>query len=702
MEALGKFLAGRDFLFNDFIISNRTKINQIGKNWLAKDCKEPEDIIEWDDILPKLDIWIDVAPNEVRYVADIIPTLKWRGGNMGLRLAYQPKAIAKLWADYRVEDEAARKTEKARAKKTPVKNLFPKDLCEFLEKKLNTYFSIKSYILDPTKHSTDPPQATPFDMECLTDNPLKGIIRVNMIDAQRGFSDPASSDKSERACGQLSAQMRGYYDKHLDPENTPSPEDLEILDATEGARTIFDKNLAIKFKPAIEELERLGYPGVSNPKITVTTKVSTGETLRHESAVQYSLSKSNADMKLPERYNGLGYQNLISMIFNLMGFRDGWMRIGKAKQEEESDAAIEPLHLVLVEEPEAHLHMQVQQVFIREAYTVLQNSQLIKDNTGFSTQLIISTHSSHIARETNFANLRYFKRLPEATECNVATAKVINMSDVFGKEDTTDKFVTRYLQTTHCDLFFADAAIFVEGSAENMLIPHFIRNKYPELHQSYISILSIGGRHSHRLSSLIAKLCLPTLVIADLDSAEKSGNHKAARPERKKDLISSNYAIAKWMIGESNLDKLYDLEKDKKLKSYKSPYEYAIRIAYQTPITIKYDGKDTEVLTGTFEDCIIYSNFELFKDKIDTDDTGNLVKKVKDAINVAKTFNELHENIYELLRKGKSDIKAEFALDLIYAVEPSELIVPAYISEGLEWLQDLLHPEDLQDENSKK
>ena len=137
---------------------------------------------------------------------------------------------------------------------------------------------------------------------------------------------------------------------------------------------------------------------------------------------------------------------------------------------------------MIIEEPEAHLHVQVQQVFIRKAYDVLTNHKFIKENENFATQLVISTHSSHVARETNFADLRYFKRLSEGSESTIATSKVINLSDVFVKEDETDKFVTRYLQSTHCDLFFADAVILVEGSAENMLLPHFIRNKYPKLY----------------------------------------------------------------------------------------------------------------------------------------------------------------------------------------------------------------------------
>jgi len=694
MDALGKFLAGRNFVFNDITIANRPAINKIGEQWVGKDCEAPEDLAMWEPLIPKMDIWIEVQPKEIHHVASIIPTLKWRGGNLGIRLAFQPKDVAKLFLDYGEAYSSARLTESARTGTTATISLHPKNLCDFLEKKLTTYFSIKSYVLDPSKSTVEPPQPTPFEMECFTDNPLKGIIRIDMIDAQRGFSDPDSSDGGEMARKQLSSQMRSYYDKHLDPEKSPSPEDLEILEATEAARNVFDKNLAVKFKPAIDELEGLGYPGVSDPKITIETKVSTGETLKHESAVQYSLSKADNALKLPEKYNGLGYQNLISMVFDLMRFRDDWMREGKAKQAEGiSDTAIEPLHLVLVEEPEAHLHMQVQQVFIRKAYSVLRNHKFLAENPHFTTQLAISTHSSHIARETNFSDLRYFKRLPESPECGVATAKVVNLTDVFGKEDQTDKFITRYLQTTHCDIFFADAAILVEGSAENMLLPHFIRNKYPELNQRYLSILSINGRHSHRFSPLIEKLCLPTLVIADLDTAEKAGNHKAVLPECGKGLISGNYAIAKWLVKEADFDKLLQVPKENKAFEKATPHKYSIRIAYQTPVTVDFNGNDVEALSGTFEDCLIYTNYKLFENA-NTDDVGSLVKKVSEAISSAILFDDLHKEIYQMLRGGSSTQKAEFALDIIYAIDPKDIIVPEYIAEGLEWLQTLLQPEE--------
>ncbi|MBU4440455.1 MAG: AAA family ATPase [Firmicutes bacterium] len=696
MDALGKFLAGRSFTFNDITITNRIKINDIGIDWVKENAEMPEDTIVWETIVPKMDIWLGVSCQEIHHVASIIPTLKWRGGNLGIRLAFFPKDASKLFNEYREAYFAARNTEASKMDGSSTISLQPKDLCSFLEGKLNTYFSIKAFILDPSKLEDDLPQSTPYEMECLTDNPLKGIIKIDMIDAQRGFSDPDSYNGGEKVRKQLSSQMRSYYDKHLDPEKAPSPADLELLEATETARGIFDKNLVAKLTPAISELEELGYPGVSNPKLTIASKIITSDSLKHDSAVQYSLSKSDGTLILPEKYNGLGYQNLISMVFDLMRYRDDWVREGKAKQtQDDTSLVVEPLHLVLVEEPEAHLHMQVQQVFIRKAYDVLMNHDFIKANPSYSTQLAISTHSSHIARETDFADLRYFKRLPEGAECSVATSKVINLSDVFGKEDKTDKFVTRYLQTTHCDLFFADAAILVEGAAEGMLLPHFIRSKYPELYQRYISILNINGRHSHRLSPLISKLCLPTLIISDLDIGEKEGRHKSVKPKRCQNHISTNYAITKWLMQEDDLDILLDLPEDKKEFQFETPYSYSIRIAYQTPININFNGTPSEALAGTFEDCLVYSNYKLFDNLEDIEDAGSLVKAVKDTIKSATSFEDFQDKIYTTIRNGQSKQKAEFALDIIYAIDPNEITVPTYIAEGLEWLQNLLRPEVL-------
>ena len=237
--------------------------------------------------------------------------------------------------------------------------LWTKTLCEYIEKRMPSIFTIRAYILNPEKIATleEVPQTTDYEMECSEQRPLESIIRVDMIETQRGFYDPetAITGSDNR---NLSNQLRNYYNKHLDPEKSPTVEDLNILKAMEEAKRAFNDNLEEKFRTSINELENLGYPGINNLTIKIETKVNAKDALKHESAVQYEIAHSNSEeiYCLPEQYNGLGYQNLISMVFRLISFRDDWMRVGKSKKNTEKQA-VELIHLVLIEEPEAHLHM---------------------------------------------------------------------------------------------------------------------------------------------------------------------------------------------------------------------------------------------------------------------------------------------------------------------------------------------------------
>lgn len=67
MDALGKFLAGRGFVFNDITISNRPAVNVIGAEWAKPECEMPEDLLKWEPILPQMDIWIEVSNSEIHY-----------------------------------------------------------------------------------------------------------------------------------------------------------------------------------------------------------------------------------------------------------------------------------------------------------------------------------------------------------------------------------------------------------------------------------------------------------------------------------------------------------------------------------------------------------------------------------------------------------------------------------------------------------
>lgn len=706
MDALIKFLDEKNqFTINDFTLSNWVELNKIGEMWIENSEGIPdfsED--ELGKLLPTLDVWLHVEDNEIHYVTHLIPSLDWSGGLLGVRLRLEPKKIEDLYKDILESTRTAKDTlaNVELADSSDSISLWPRDLRDYLNRKFQSHFTVKAYALDPSKclipdKGIAQPQILPFDSEVMDGDPFKRLFLVHHINAQRGFSDQVNKTKEDdetksRIVGNLSSQLRKYYNTHLNPTKSPDPTDIEALRAIESAQSTFDDKLQQGFKNAIEELENLGYPGFSNPKITISTKLEPMDGLNHNSAVQFELMDGsnegeNSQFRLPEQYNGLGYQNLISMIFKLMRFRDEWMRVGKVGKsapKNPDDFFIAPLHIVLVEEPEAHLHIQVQQVFIRQAYDVLCNHENLKDQSIFTTQLIVSTHSSHIAHEMPFSCLRYFRRMPAKINSEVPTSIVVNLSNVFGKGDETERFVTRYLQSTHCDLFFADAAILVEGPAERMLVPHFIRHHSPELNQKYISLLEIGGSHAHRLKSLIEHLGITSLIVTDLDSVDPINNNSATSPRRNQGYITGNDTLKSWVPCTNNIDDLLDLNFNEKIKQYDDDI-FSVRVAYQYPIKVLMfpDEQEVEALPYTFEDALVYENLTLFKGL-----KGNgLIKKFRNAINEIKEISELGEKFFEELRKGK---KAEFALELMYLEDPKKLKVPTYIKEGLLWLEDQL------------
>ena len=694
MDALIMFLKKskrKDISTTDFTLSNWAAINRIGEDWASSPDEEAPDlsIDPWRPLLPSIDVWLHVEDRQIHYVSHILPTLDWDGGLLGIRLAFGPKSTEDLYKGFIAAFSAAKTTMSSRPANNDVESpsvlaLWPKSMRDFLDKDLHKYFAVNAYVLDPAKAERSEPQELPEESEPLDGDPFDGLFKIDIINAQRGFSDPNAGEGVSNTDRRLSSQLRQYFDKHLDPTELPDVSDLDALEAMEAARTAFDQKLKTGFRAAISELEGLNYPGFSDPQILLSSKVNPLEGLNHDSAVQFRVVRgenpAETTLCLPEKYNGLGYQNLISMIFNLIRFRDEWMRVGKARKREGDDSRpLEPLHLMLIEEPEAHLHAQVQQVFIKKAFNILRNHPDLGDQPQFSTQMVVSTHSSHIAHETVFTSLRYFRRQGLVRPNDVPCATVVNMTATFGADTDTARFATRYLKTTHCDLFFADAAILVEGPAERMLVPHFIRCKYPDLDRSYISLLEIGGSHAHRLRPLLEALGLLTLVITDLDSIGADTNGKV-RPTMGMGYRTGNDTLKSWLPAKIPLDDVLNAPADSK----QSP-DGTTRAAYPSITSVEYqDGQPEQAIPYTFEDALALGNLALFKGM--TDKTG-LIKKLADAVNTA-ALGDACQAMFDALKDGK---KAEMALELLFTTDPHEIQPPEYITEGLDWLKDKLN-----------
>ena len=713
MLAMRRFLSPRrsPFEIHDFTLCHWPEIIALGESWVAaRDAGEVVDLVidPWIKVLPTLDLWFQVESGEMHLVRDLIPTLDWEGGRLGVRLRYEPKELDLLYKDFMaaVSDSEAMKAAAVDAAAAehpdtypppnpPRLTIWPVNLVDFLTKKLSTHFTIRAYSLDPVKLSV--PDSSQAQLQMLSGaslpiegDPLRGLIRVHDIPAQRGFGEEKSGLDDEgtpatAAGSRLSDQLRSYYSKHLDPAKGPDPKDLGALQAIEAAQEAFDKRLTESFTAAFTEVEGMGYPGVTDPRPRVSTRLKAIDGLNHSAAISFEVDVVAEDgaitplLRLPEANNGLGYQNLISMIFQLMSFRDAWMRVGKASKGASITNA-EPLHLVLVEEPEAHLHAQVQQVFIKKAYAVLRAHEDLGDSTVLRTQLVVSTHSSHVAHEISFSCLRYFRRLPAGMAATVPVSTVVNLSEVFGPGNETERFVTRYLRAQHADLFFADAVILVEGPAERMLIPNFIRAHYDELNQCYITLLEIGGSHAHRLKPLIDHLGLLTLIITDLDTLSGTGG-ESVQPAKGTKQKTNNATLKTWVPHVDDVDDLLDADAETKTLRVDSDPLFSVRVAYQIPVSITPPGatKPETAYPYTFEDALALENIALF---VQLKGTG-LMRKFREAIKAGGGTTEISRKMYLALKNGK---KAEFALALLEDEKFDRITAPRYIAEGLEWL----------------
>ncbi len=568
------------------------------------------------------------------------------------------------------------------SKHTGQVSLWPKDLCDFLEKdrSFSKFIKQKHYILSKETEST-----TNEVLQPLKSDILKKLIRVDVISEQRGLGSEDSANQtgpySEKQ--RLNKLLRDYYERILNPEDFPSPEDLEVLGHQQSLEKGFTDRLNQQFKDPFDELKIMGYPGIGgNPTVEIAAKISGTDALQKSSSIRYRFDEQDEEF-LPESYLGLGYQNLIYLTFRLLEFRDKWMRKGKSTfLGDNAEEQMEPIHLVLLEEPEVNLHAQVQRVFVSKAYDTLRNHPSLRDKQTkidqpeYQTQLVISTHSSHIIDDIDFKALRYFRRNNTNKSIAMDHTSIANMSELFANAKEELQFVRKHLKLTHCDIFFADGVIFVEGQAERLLVPEFISTSFPGLSNRYISMLEVSGAHTHKYRELIEKLGVATLVLTDLDSVDDKG--ESCFPQKNSGQKTSNDTLKTWHPKKEALDALMNLPQTEHATTSQGAPLY---VAYQKPTQIS----EKEILSRTFEDALILANFEheYFQEK-------NKLRNAKaDFESETKPLSESLYNYVQGLKKG------DFAFSCLFYLagkEAKSFHPPTYIHDGLRWLETQLLP----------
>lgn len=653
--------------------------------WPKLNAIDPKSTDTADD-LPHivLDLWFEVDDQNLHRVLGILPSLDWNGKPVGVRLSYQPRDAASLLANY----------VKARARfdsfgDESAKPSWPTDLTDYLERTLSQEYEVTYSILDAEK--CDPggvpvDNYQPFRIESTKEGEglVASLIRVDFLDAQRHLSDSSGSGRHE----DLSTRLSRFYERNLDKHEI----DLTTLNAIADSEQSLNVHFADVFKPTLESLKKLGYPGITNPDMVVKATLNAQNILSSNARVHYALPTTDGSpadpsaMTLPDQYNGLGFKNLIYMVVEILDFHQRWL---------ESESQRPPVHLIMIEEPEAHLHAQLQQVFVNQVFGLVRS-----DHAAFHSQLVITTHSSHVLYESNFKPIRYFSR--KSKGASALCTEVKNLSTFYDEEErSTREFLQRYLKLTHCDLFFSDGVVLVEGNVERLLLPLFIERDVKDLRRCHLTILEVGGAFAHKFEKLVAFLEIPTLVITDIDSiapraasdAEADDDEDvedadvvpaAQKPGRSclttfEGALTSNETLRQWLPKVDRVANLLDLPDSAKVQG-----DGCVRVAYQTRQPASWQEVENPLAGRTLEEAFALENLE-WSQHSDQKDLGLKIRRAEDL-----DLSELHGKLFRKVNAKGFD-KTKFALELISRSDQA-WSSPTYIVDGLLWLHRLLDP----------
>lgn len=639
--------------------------------WRVFDNFAPEEGTDLDLPTISLDLWFDVDDDNLHRVERLLPGLDWNGEPVGVRMEYAPRDQGSLIANYRAAQADASLPGAGDTSYKP----WPQNLRDYLTKQLLREYEIKYYVLDERQcddNLVPRPSYRPYYLGTRasgSDEVVNSLIRVDFLNAQRHLSDSDSRGRAE----DLSHRLSRYYQRNLQQYEA----DLAALNAIADSESALNTHFTQVFGSILNSISELG---VANPGLVIKASLNAHNLMRTSARVHYTLTNSSGEnlsdssVVLPDQYNGLGFKNLIYMAVEVLDFHHAWAG---------GDGERSPIHLVVIEEPEAHLHAQLQQVFIRKILEILPTPE-----PGFQTQMVVTTHSSHILYERSFQPIRYFCRLERTSSSPISTVRDLS---VFyqGQEVSTRRFLQKYMKLTHCDLFFADAAVLVEGNVERLLLPLIIERQVSNLRSSHLTILEVGGAFAHVFQELLVFLGVPALVITDLDSVEPSVQKNGKEISRTGKAcmttlpaaITSNQTLKSWLPKQSTIAELLELPDSAKTITFGGQDEGNIRVAYQTRRPVRWSSSTAELAGRTLEEAFALENLEWTQDSA----MAALGLGIPQADKL--TVYELHQEIYDRVRNLD---KTAFALNLI-AEESSSWATPRYILDGLSWLRDRLH-----------
>lgn len=388
--------------------------------------------------------------------------------------------------------------------------------------------------------------------------------------------------------------------------------------------------------------------------------------------------KHETGMDVAATHNGLGYNNLIYMSLLL------------AKMQANADEGYyrqnaKVFSVLAIEEPEAHLHLSLQYKFLK----FLINEQVNKKKV---RQLFVTTHSTEI---TSAVSLDELICLYNDMNGEVSVAYPGKLFGDNSDDKESKQYVQRFLDAIKSDMLFADKVCFVEGKAEELLVPVFAEYMDKSLEDGHVAVISTGGRYFTHFLKLFdtirdtSAISKKVVCLTDRDPVWREGDNGS---------FECCYPFEKDKEGYEYLEHSDDLinayKNHPNIKIYSQDankgktLEYDLMLHNSTSEILLVNGlpnKDEirEIQATSFPACLE----KLRKSKEN--------HRIKESLNNSLWSDDDKKKALLAARYLNSVGKGENALELSIALrenltkqwsERKDFIIPQYIKEALAWL----------------
>lgn len=483
---------------------------------------------------------------------------------------------------------------------------------------------------------------------------LRQLFNFCFIKASRPLDDD-ESDHSHMLSKQMIKMVKSDDNWNSLIERLPD-ELLKPIQAREIDKTVRDTSLK-SLKDTIAALEQTNGGRSGDLMLDMqVTEDDISELLQRITTATYNVGGYH----LGESSQGLGYSNMIYIHLQL----------------KEYEKNIDPLkvNMFFLEEPESHMHPQMQQVFIKYIFDYYQKK----------LQGLITTHSNEVVRVAGISHLRVIRHVGNF-KSNLYDLSIL-LDELKESENTTDNelanFFDWFFEIGYSEMIFSDKAIFYEGDTERLFIRKALTlNKFKKLSQQYVAFIQVGGAYAKNYERLIRLLGIKSLIITDIDY-EKD---KVTVEDINKSSITNATIKHFYSIEHPSAERKFAVSDFYKWNDDKGNIiDDLIFICFQT---------NSDGYARTLEEAMINKYFSMdvtvsYKKSewVEKRNASKLNFSIPDTKNGKKTSKNTIMSVRDILASTSGN-KTDFMYSVIMN-KYVEKMMPEYINGGLTWLME--------------